>query len=125
MARAIFAYNNSIHSTTGLTPLEFIQQQEVHKPIWEKMCKEKKNRIARHNLETEQVEGKIKVGDIVFKKNHYKRTKADHRFIGPFVVQELLSRNRLKLRKLQGMTTRSEIVHAHEIRRVKRRSPDN
>jgi hypothetical protein len=65
--------------------------------------------------------GRLGVGQTVYIKNLVRRGKDDPRYLGPYVIRELLSRNRVKLARVGELRERYKIRHVNEVRtRVRR-----
>ncbi|KAL1139016.1 hypothetical protein AAG570_009077, partial [Ranatra chinensis] len=123
-ARALLAYNNSLHLATGYTPLELMRawQREDSPVSIEYVCGElvdqddrkKRDRVDRLNIKATDRWNRVQAGDYVFIKNWYRRRKTDPRFVGPFIVDTNLSRFRLKVKCVE--TGRVRVIHANESR---------
>ena len=97
MARAILAFNTTIHSGTGIIPLEGMfrwkRNGETDEVIWEKLetgmvkRNEKENRSKADSRYHD-----IKIGDQVFVVNACKRLKMEPRHLGPYTDDEKLTR---------------------------------
>ena len=117
MVRAVLAYNHSIHSVTGETPVELGNGGESEEAR-ENVVKEKGNRISKFNEErAEQVDEKFKLGDIVFLKNLCKRLKTDRRFVGPFRIIKILPRQRVWIQQVQQPAS----IRLANIKEIKRK----
>ena len=132
MARAVLAYNDSIHSATGHTPLALMfrrMDETATRSSEERQAevasREEKKKVTRtriiNNKKGEDITKLIRVGSEVFKKNFYKRKKTDSRFLGPYRVVQLMSRNRVLIVRSEHPEKRKEIVHLNEIKLPNRR----
>ncbi|KAL1139230.1 hypothetical protein AAG570_006216 [Ranatra chinensis] len=123
-ARALLAYNNSVHSATGRTPLELMRSwQQSDPPVsvmgecvglveadeWRKI-----DRVDRANEKATDRWDRVRVVDQVFLRNWYRRRKSDPRFVGPYVVASKLRRYRMRVR--DSATGRTRVVHVRETR---------
>lgn len=122
LARAALAYNNTSHTTRGQTPLEAVMRwrRDGHVAdgdILVRLTEEKLN-----NTTEKEKYDTMKLGDIVYVRNWYKRKKTDTRYKGPQEIVEKLERCRVKLRNkgLQSETNRE--VHANEVEYKKKKS---
>jgi transposase InsO family protein len=114
--RAVLAYNHSIHSTSGETPIEGVNGENTGE-VRERIVKKKETRTRRFNENrAEDMEERVKVGDIIFTKNSCKRRKTDKRFLGPFRVIRLLPRKKVELQKV-GEPSRKITAHLKEVKR--------
>ncbi|KAL1139249.1 hypothetical protein AAG570_006235 [Ranatra chinensis] len=114
-ARAVLAYNSSLNSDTGMTPLESmgatilpLYRQSVNVRSWWK------GSIGRKRIVSTTQMIRAPAGDLVCVRNWYKRRKIDPRFVGPFMVVRKMSRYRLQMRNPE--MGRLRIVHANETR---------
>ena len=131
--RAVVAYNHSIHSVTGKMPIELMrewQREEEEVLIEQELEKIKDREMERKRSIVQNVNEKKKdkvprqmvIGKQVYLKNLVKRKKTDTRYVGPYVVKEILSRNRLRLGRVTGTRNRDIIRHVDEVRtRVKQK----
>ncbi|KAL1137885.1 hypothetical protein AAG570_009581 [Ranatra chinensis] len=123
-ARALLAYNSSLHSATGYTPLELMRawQREDSPVSIEYVCGElvdqderkKRDRVDRLNIKAADRWNRVQAGDYVFVKKWYRRRKTDPRFVGPYIVDTKLPRFRLKVKCVE--TGRVRVIHANESR---------
>ena len=122
MARAILAYNNSIHSVTGQTPLEIMLTWRQTNPtelalVQGRTSREKEKRTTEFNrVKATDTYNKIKIGDKVFVKNFCRRRKSDPHYKGPYIVTQKLKHFRLKLKSEAHPGHRSRVVHTNEIK---------
>ncbi|KAL1138334.1 hypothetical protein AAG570_008398 [Ranatra chinensis] len=123
-ARALLAYNSSVHSATGRTPLELMrswQQTDPPVPVLDE-CEglveadehRKIERVDRANEKATDRWDRVRVGDHVFLRNWYRRRKSDPRFVGLYLVASKLSRFRLRVR--DSASGRTRLVHVRETR---------
>jgi transposase InsO family protein len=116
IVRAVVAYNHSIHSVTGQTPIELVNG-EGSEEVRENVQKEKQERVKKFNeREADKTDEMFKVGDVVFLKNLCKRLKTDRRFVGPFRIIKVLSRQRVWIQQVQN-PSRISLAHIKEIKR--------
>ena len=127
VARAVLAYNNTLHSVTKRTPIELMRawkREETDTPLAQEMDQigtreegQKEKRIQKHNHKREWLKPReVKLGEQVFIKNLVKRLKTDPPFVGPFLVLGILDKYKIQLRRVTGTNTRIIIRHLDEIR---------
>lgn len=121
MPRAVIAYNHTVHTTTKAAPLDLMIAGRVggdkYREIAERVQRDKTNRIEKFNRSREgNKKDEIKVGTKVFKRNFYKRNKGDIRFVGPYKVTKLLSRNRVTIQRTTDPRGRAEVIHLNELK---------
>lgn len=125
--RAVLAYNHSIHSVTGKMPIELIRawnRENPEAPIEQELevigtreGEKKEMRVQRANVEGRgKVPSRLGVGKQVYIKNLVKRGKNDPKYLGPYIVKEVLSRNRLKLERVGESRGKYRIRHINEVR---------
>lgn len=143
MTRAVLAYNHSIHTATGYSPIEivfgenrgfirtemnskidrYVRQkkgnlEKISKVVRDRLEREKERRANRVNVRADNVMEGVSVGDIVYRKNFYKRRKGDFRYTGPYKVEKILDRNKIML----SSTTRPGkklVTHINEVKSYK------
>lgn len=120
VARAILAYNSSIHSVTGLTPLEIMFRQTNLMEtalVQDRTNREKEKRTTDFNrTKATDIYNKIKIGDEVFVRNFCKRRKSDPRYKGPYIVVQKLGHFRIEVESVAHPGHRSRVVHTNEIK---------
>ncbi|KAL1132064.1 hypothetical protein AAG570_010022 [Ranatra chinensis] len=129
--RALLAYNSSLHSATGYTPLELMRawQREDSRVSIQYVCGElvdyddrkTRDRVDRLNIKATYRWNRVQAGDYVFIKNWYRRRKTDPQFVGPYIVDTKLLRFRLKVKCVE--TGRVRVIHANESRPPRTRQP--
>ncbi|XP_066901550.1 uncharacterized protein [Halyomorpha halys] len=140
MERAIAAYNHSIHSVTGFSPFEIIfglsgRRRNYHdtateesniavncmarRKIWarvrDKIVKEKRKRVARHNLSVRNLIGNLKIGTVVHRKVGTNRGKEMQRYEGPFRVVTIREHNIVTIEGLKEPKKR-RTVHLEQLK---------
>ncbi|KAL1123681.1 hypothetical protein AAG570_001454, partial [Ranatra chinensis] len=113
-ARAVLAYNSSLQSATGMTPLESIRAERECEELVERVDREKWDRVDCANDKATDRWDRVRAGDLVFVRDWYKRRKTDPRFGGVFVAVREMSRYGLQLQN--PATGRLRIFHANENR---------
>ncbi|KAL1116812.1 hypothetical protein AAG570_006650 [Ranatra chinensis] len=117
IARAVVAYNRSIHTATDRTPLELMRGEEKLERVIEKVREDKMKRTEMTNERKALKRPKvIKIGEKVYIKNLTKRKKTDPPYVGPYVIKETLPRHRVILAKEHWTRGRGIIRHTNEIR---------
>ena len=58
----------------------------------------------------------LEIGQRVYLKTLVRRKKTDPRYLGPYLVKEILGRHRLHLKIIAGTRSRYLIIHINEIR---------
>ncbi|KAL1129983.1 hypothetical protein AAG570_012926 [Ranatra chinensis] len=125
VARAVLAYNQSVHVATDAIPLELMQtwQMLTGSPppdvvlgrAGEVTRESKEKRVHRiNNAKAPNRWDRIRVGDDTWVKNWYRRRKEDPKFVGPFRVLKKLVKFRIKIRDVA--TGRTQYVHVNETR---------
>lgn len=117
--RAALAYNHSIHRGTGLRPLEvFHGNEECNKQAKDVTGKLKRERGRKREIKyPNNICQKLRVGDVVYKKNFYKRLKSDNRYVGPYNIKKILTRHRVII-ELAARPGREETIHVEDLRLV-------
>jgi hypothetical protein len=132
ISRAVIAYNHSIHSSTGRTPLELMREfhrEEREVPIGQELeglkVREERAKESRNTKINEKrrnkAPGRLGIGQKVYIKNLVKRRKDDPRYVGPYIIRELLTRNRIKLTRVGETSGRFKIRHINEVKTRGRR----
>lgn len=144
MQQAIIAYNNTIHSSTNLTPLEIVlghtatrnpfdmlytkeyyqdlvnkhvkAMEEVYNKLHDKLRQEKTKRTEKQSKE----DTSFKIGDTIYTRT-YNRNKKVRRFIGPWKIIKLLEHNKCQIEHLK--TNKKKTVHLADISRPVAGSP--
>ena len=122
MNRAVIAYNNTIHSCTQYAPVELalaVDRDAIdrQREVTDKMKREKNARIKKWNCKNaEDIQRLVKLGAVVYKRNFYKRRKDDNRYIGPYIIIEILSRNKVKIERYNAPRGRKEIIHVDDLK---------
>ena len=129
IARAILAYNSSVHTATRRTPHEGLIVRENRGPGEAETLQgrretdvERQERVKRKRVEEAnrrpKVEGTgtLRVGQTVYRKNPCRRRKEDDRFLGTYEVSELLDRNRVRIVRKNTGNKRQVTVHRNELR---------
>jgi hypothetical protein len=129
---AVSAYNTSLNRSVGNTPYYLFHGQDLEleysdalnkrsilysetnepadcvKRYWHVALQEAERMSARtHSFNKTQLdkrirEHKMKIGDIVYKRVHAKKTKAEDNYAGPFRLMELLGGTRAQIKPLRG-----------------------
>lgn len=121
MPRAVLAYNHTIHSATKQTPLELMLADRLTNAqvqnVRDRVRTNKQRRTETINRRRGgDVIRLLKIGDIVYKKNFYKRAKGDLRYVGPFEILEIMSRHRVAVRKATDPRGKVSVVHVDELK---------
>ncbi|KAL1139577.1 hypothetical protein AAG570_006559 [Ranatra chinensis] len=101
-ARAVLAYYSSLHSATGMTPLESMRiwQHRDDPPVSvereceelvERVDREKRDHVKRAHDKTIDCWDQLHAGDLMIVCNWYKGQKTDPQFVGSFVVVRKMS----------------------------------
>ncbi|KAL1109928.1 hypothetical protein AAG570_014131 [Ranatra chinensis] len=117
VARAVLAYNQSIHVATDAVPLELMRtwQMPTGSPppdvvlgrAGEVARESKEKRVHRINdAKASDRWDRIRVGDDTWVKNWYRRRKEDPKFVGPFKVVKKLSKFRVRIQDAETGRTR-------------------
>lgn len=125
--RAVLAYNHSIHSVTGKMPIELMREwkrENREVPINQELevigareGNKKEMRVQRVNEKKRgKVPSRLGVGRKVYIKNLVKRAKDDPKYLGPYIIRETLSRNRLKLERVGETRGRYIVRHVNEVK---------
>ncbi|KAL1140003.1 hypothetical protein AAG570_006980 [Ranatra chinensis] len=125
--RATIAYNESVHSATGKTPMELmrawrrvVRDMPIEIDMEKVRDRVKENKIKRieHINERKKYRkpGELKVGMRVYIKNLVRRNKNDALYNGPYLIKELLNRHRVILRKETWGQGKEIIRHIDEVR---------
>lgn len=138
MPRAVLAYNNTIHSATGFTPVEVVfghplrnrgdilttafmhlrdavlhkrkQLANISAKTHSKLLKEKLSRANRICLAVPDGSHKVKLGMTVYRQPPSSRRKGDRRYEGPFRVIALREHNIISIQELTGA---QRVKHTH------------
>ena len=145
MRKATIAYNNTIHRTTGYTPIEIVfgdnrgnratkiteaneevgkfyndrrkEAKSMNTRIRDRLDQEKHKRVDRINMEKgENIGELLKIGDTVYRKNFYKRRKGDNRYLGPYTIVKVIDRNRVMLADTTHPNRKRVTTHINEIK---------
>ena len=124
--RAVIAYNHSIHSVTGKMPIELMrewQREETEVPIRQELERigdkeiiRKMSVVRKANVKKgDRAPQQMTIGRQVYLKNLIKRKKTDPRYVGPYIIKEILGRHRLRLRRVAGTRSHDIVRHVDEI----------
>lgn len=145
MKYAIIGYNNSIHSTTKLTPLELTFGHTklkdpldilYDKQMYSDYLQKHKEKLAlvydkvhadistHKNIIVEKInentKNPFKVGQTVYEKSYkYARNKSGPKFSGPFIITKLLPGNKALIQKMEGNKSKQNVgrtVHLKNLR---------
>ena len=73
--------------------------------------------IQKANLKRKyKVTRQLEIGQRVYVKILVRRRKTDPRYVGPYMVKEILNRRRLRSKRVTGTRSRELIRHINEIR---------
>ncbi len=130
MPRAILAYNNTIHSATGFTPVELVfghpprnrgdlltamttqlretvshrrrRLVEIGTKAREKLIRGKETRAARIATASPDQSHRVKLGLIVYCRPPSRRNKGEPKYEGPFRVVALKEHNIVSIQEING-----------------------
>ena len=74
----------------------------------------------RENKYPNDINLKLRVGDVIFKRNFYKRLKSDKCYVGPYKIKCELTRHRVIV-ELAARPGREEIIHVEDLRLLNRK----
>lgn len=146
MPYAIIAYNSTIHSSTNFTPFELVlghtdsrdpmklipshvyteyinnhknNTQILYEKICEK-CQTNKEQII-NKINENKTNCDLTVGCQVYKKSGDRSAKTKSKFLGPFILQEILPNNKIKIKNPKN--NQIEVIHINETK-IKSVIPD-
>ena len=139
---AIIGYKNSIHSSTSFSPMEltfghtstrdpddiftprtffndYVQNHKnklnkVYAVVKQKLIQNKEKIVEKKNVQGDK-NSNFKIGQVVYKKNPKCRTKKTNKFLGPYKIIKVLTRNRVEISN--NKSKKNETVHINEIRK--------
>lgn len=140
MPYAIIAYNNTVHSTTKYTPQELIlghtntrdpfdlipttfysdyvashndKVQAIYNKVTENTELKKEKMLVKTNPKGD-IPYQFKINQKVYKKSSA-RSKSKAKFLGPYIIKEILEHNRVKIANFKNQN-KTEIIHVKELK---------